>query len=216
MGNICTVDMRLRVRKTNVAGLTKTLHYLMYSGGMMPSSKELQDFVQVLKQINGDDSAYHKQQRCIHTNWIRFDQMQLVENDENWIVQLFGNCKHSVSSAFVFSGGEDFSQLCKECDVDFSIASEEYGCDFVEEFNFIDGEMITHNVYDWTAYVHELLYAKWDQLDMNIIHESVEEYLDFDIDMPESKQDIITAFIESGTNPGIVGINPMDQAKRLF
>ena len=44
MGNICTVDMRLRTRKTNVAGLTKTLHYLMYSGGMMPSSKELQDF----------------------------------------------------------------------------------------------------------------------------------------------------------------------------
>ena len=64
--------------------------------------------------------------------------------------------------------------------------------------------------------MHELLNTKWDQLDMNIIHESVEEYLDFDIDMPESKQDIITAFIESGTNPGIVGINPMDQAKRLF
>ena len=116
----------------------------------------------------------------------------------------------------MFSGDEDFSQLCKECDVDFSIASEECGCDFVEEFNFIDGEMITHNVYDWTAYVHELLYAKWDQLDMNTIHETVEEFLDFDTDMPESKHDLITAFIASGTNPGVVGINPMSQAKRLF
>ena len=93
MGNICTVDMRLRTPKTNVKGLTQALHYLLYSGGMMPNAENLRDYVQVLKQIQGDCRVYLQQLRCIHTNWISFGQMEVVAEEmersrrEAWIAE---------------------------------------------------------------------------------------------------------------------------------
>ena len=68
--------------------------------------------------------------------------------------------------------------MCRECGVDFSIASEEPGCDFVEEFNFINGQMQSHVVYDWSAYVKQQLNEKWDELDQDHIQQLVEEELE--------------------------------------
>ena len=216
MGNFCTVDMRLRTPKTNVKGLTQALHYLLYSGGMMPNAENLRDYVQVLKQIQGDCRVYLQQLRCIHTNWISFGQMEVVADEDNWVVQLFGNCHHSVSSAFVFEGGEDYSQLCRECGVDFSIASEEPGCDFVEEFNFINGQMQSHVVYDWSAYVKQQLNEKWDALDQDHIQQVVEDELEDDFIGEISKEMKIELLLESGINPDTFGINAMNQAQRCF
>ena len=216
MGNICTVDMRLRTPKTNVNGLTQALHYLLFSGGMMPKAENIRDYVQVLKQIQGDDTEYLRQLRCIHTNWILFGQMEVVADADNWVVQLFGSCNHSVSSSFVFGGGEDYSQLCRECGVDFSIASEEPGCDFVEEFNFINGQMQSHVVYDWSAYVKQQLNEKWDALDQDHIQQVVEDELEDDFIGEISKEMKIELLVESGINPDTFGIDAMKQAHRYF
>lgn len=158
MANHCDVNMRLRVSKTNATGMLNVLNALM------PDNKDTDDFSVTMKKVaemgglTWDGNHDGLESINIYRKWFQIGFVGVIDSndEENILVEVAGYCGWSVKVSMLHGDLPpflknsspsdldkfDLEDLCGEYGVDFSIASAEPGLDFLEQYNFIDGEMV--------------------------------------------------------------------------